>query len=256
MPMAPDRVQRHERSSMSTTRPSRSQARKRPDIDAGKADEMRATTQEFLASNVVAVKKLRRYAGIANHFASVLYVWRPFLAELWSAIQSAGTGRAGGAPLKCVWRTQILTALVRIRAFLREKVGAIQMCYRVDAPQNAGTLNLLVALRLWLDYWAQERVSLEVRADNLTALNLVLRLKGSTPALNKIAREVALDLGDGSFRPDVCAHVLGVASSCADVLSRRFDPSRVFAVPALHAQAREVDPPTRSQAYWRAATPA
>lgn len=71
-------------------------------IDAGKVDELRATTDELLASNVVAVKKLRKFAGVANHFASVLYVWRPFLAELWSAIQSAGTSRAGGPPLHCL----------------------------------------------------------------------------------------------------------------------------------------------------------
>lgn len=113
-------------------------------IDASKVDELRTTTDELLASNIVAVKKLGRYAGVANHFTSVLYVWRPFLAELWSAIQSAGTNRPRGAPLKCAWRTQILTALVWIRAFLREKVGAIQMCYRADAHQNSGRLVRIV----------------------------------------------------------------------------------------------------------------
>lgn len=84
----------------------------------------------------------------------------------------------------------------------------------------------------------------------MTALNLVLRLKGSAPALNK--------LGDGSFRPDVCAHTPGVASARADVLSRRFAPPRTFAVPDALAGAREVIPPTRNPEFWsaRVATPA
>ena len=71
-------------------------------------------------------------------------------------------------------------------------------------------LNLLVALRGWKEHWATERVSLEVRADNITALTMVMSLKGSSPAINRIARELALDLGDASFRPDVISHTPGV----------------------------------------------
>ena len=44
--------------------------------------------------------------------------------------------------------------------------------------QVAESLNLLVALRTWKLHWCLERVQLEVRADNMTALNLILRLKG------------------------------------------------------------------------------
>ena len=69
--------------------------------------------------------------------------------------------------------------------------------------QTAECLNLLVALRLWKEYWGTERVSLEVRADNIAAL---LRLTGSSEAMNKITRELALDLGDASFRPDMVVH--------------------------------------------------
>ena len=67
--------------------------------------------------------------------------------------------------------------------------------------QTAECLNLLVALRNWKEHWTTERVCLEVRADNITALTMVLTLKGSSPAVNQIARELALDLGDASISP-------------------------------------------------------
>ena len=62
---------------------------------------------------------------------------------------------------------------------------------------------------------------------------LILRLKGSTPQLNQIAREVALDLGDAAFRPDIVSHTPGIASTIADDLSRRFCPGTVFKLPTL-----------------------
>ena len=77
----------------------------------------------------------------------------------------------------------------------------------------------LVALRIWKKHQTTERVCLEERADNVTALTLVLAMKCSSPEINQIARELALDLGDASFRPDVISHTLGVASCIADALS-------------------------------------
>ena len=119
------------------------------------------------------------------------------------------------------------------------------------AQQAAEAFNLLVALRLWKPVWAAERVRLEVRADNIAALTLILHLKGSGHALNRIAREVALDLGDASFRPDVCSHTPGVASGIADALSRRFEPGVVFVLPPMLRAAREAHPPSRSPHWWR-----
>ena len=97
--------------------------------------------------------------------------------------------------------------------------------------QTAECLNLLVALRNWKEHWTTERVCLEGRADNITALTMVVTLKGSSPAVNQIARELALDLGDASFRPDVITHTPGVASCIADTLSRRYEPGAIFIMP-------------------------
>ena len=120
--------------------------------------------------------------------------------------------------------------------------------------QTEECLNLLVALRLWKKFWCAERVSLEVRADNIAALQLVLHLTGSSQAMKKIARELALDLGDASFRPDMVVHNSGVASSIADSLSRKFCPGVVFSVPQDLLTAAEHHPPTREESWWKTVT--
>ena len=73
-------------------------------------------------------------------------------------------------------------------------------------------------MRCWKRFWRYERVRLEVRADNITALTLVTKLKGKCFALNLLALELAFVRGDCAFRPDVCAHTLGIASNIADML--------------------------------------
>ena len=46
---------------------------------------------------------------------------------------------------------------------------------------------------------------------------------GTGPAL--ISRELALDLGDGSYAPAVVEHLPGAANDLTDMLSRRHDPA-------------------------------
>ena len=45
--------------------------------------EFLSLVEEILTSNVVAIRTVRTLAGKANHFASILYVWRSFMSELW-----------------------------------------------------------------------------------------------------------------------------------------------------------------------------
>ena len=113
-------------------------------------------------------------------------------------------------------------------------------------------LNFVAALRQWKSHWLTERVRLEVRADNVTALTLLAALKGRGFGLNLLALELALDLGDGSFRPDVLCHTPGAASKVADTIRRRYDPAAkdTFEVPTLLRQAAEVVPPIRDLAFF------
>ena len=58
-----------------------------------------------------------------------------------------------------------------------------------------------------------------------------MSLKGSSPAVNQIARESALDLGGASYHPDLISHTPGMASCIADALSRKYDPGSTFVLP-------------------------
>ena len=50
-----------------------------------------------------------------------------------------------------------------------------------EGQQVLECLAALIALRLWLPLWQQERVSLRARADNYTVLAMVSRMKAASP---------------------------------------------------------------------------
>ena len=50
------------------------------------------------------------------------------------------------------------------------------------------------------------------------------KLQASSPSLRIVARELALEIADGSFAPDVVEHIAGVANVLADRLRQKFDP--------------------------------
>ena len=56
-------------------------------IPAAKLDEFRELVDTDAVKNIMSNKNLRKLAGKANHVASILYVWMPFLSELWGAIR-------------------------------------------------------------------------------------------------------------------------------------------------------------------------
>ena len=112
-------------------------------------------------------------------------------------------------------------------------------------------LAIVVSLRLWLPYWRRSRVTLEVRADNITALTMLAAFKGSGHSMGILAREVALDIGCGIFRPDICAHSPGVAHKVADSLSRKHAPGFSYTLPACLENATEVEAPLRPRSYYR-----
>ena len=89
------------------------------------------------------------------------------------------------------------------------------------SQQTLEALCGLIALRLWCAHWQGQRAVLQVRSDNVGALNLFSVLKGSSKALTLIASEFAIDLGHAEFRPDLLTHLPGVTNQICDVLSRR-----------------------------------
>ena len=93
-------------------------------------------TEEFMATNVIAIKKLRSYAGKCSHAASLVPPWKPFLKPLWAAIaqQSQGTN----APVNTVWTKQIISSLSWVLCFLKRQAGTLSRNYPLDSYLNQG----------------------------------------------------------------------------------------------------------------------
>ena len=117
--------------------------------------------------------------------------------------------------------------------------------------QTWEALVLLVAVRHWIEHILHVRAKLRIRGDNMSALEMISTLKSRGAGQARIARELALDLADGTWVPDVLNHEPGVSNTTADVLSRKFQEGKVFAVPACLSGATETHPPARDKAFFR-----
>ena len=66
----------------------------------------------------------------------------------------------------------------------------------------------------------------KVKSDSIAALGAATKLRSKDPRMNSMARELALDLAEGSFEVTHATHVPGVSHVIADCLSRRYGPSK------------------------------
>ena len=98
---------------------------------------------------------------------------------------------------------------------------------------------------------------MDVRAGNVTALQLMSSLRARTPRLAFTARAWAFDLGRAPFRPDVFAHTPGVSIGTADNLSRRTDPAHVGDAwpPPTVAHIPETVLPMRTREFFHVQVP-
>ena len=105
-----------------------------------------------------------------------------------------------------------------------------------EAQQVLESLCALVALRAWKDRWLLRRLTLLLRGDSVAMLStvLVMRPPAKSIGLGVVAREIALDLAEATFRPDIgTEHMAGIMNKTADVLSRRWEPgAKQWRVPA------------------------
>ena len=108
-----------------------------------------------------------------------------------------------------------------------------------------------LALRFWRYHWARERASIHVSGDNMAALSMVAKMQPHSATLGVIARELALDIADAIYEPQMASHVPGVANVAADALSRKHQPDVVFTLPSVLAGSTEVHPPDRDHQWWR-----
>ena len=114
------------------------------------------------------------------------------------------------------------------------------------------SLGALVALRLWSHHWKDSRLSIRVTGDSVAMLTLVTKMRPPTASLGLgiIAREMALDVADMVYTPDIAAHIPGIANLSADVLSRKFE-TKGWRLPAMFEGVPEAIPPRRDANYFR-----
>jgi len=84
-------------------------------------------------------------------------------------------------------------------------------------------LAIVVAMCVWLSMWAAARVEVTIRSDSQAALALV-KEASPTPAINKLAREVGLDVACSKYGVDWTKHLPGKHNVLADALSRVHEP--------------------------------
>ena len=112
-------------------------------------------------------------------------------------------------------------------------------------------LGLLVAIRLWLPTFKHERVTVYLRSDNLSALEMVAKMQPKSKSLGVVARELALDLADATYALDFAQHVAGITNGIADSLSRKHQPGKRYQVPEFLCDACEIVAQPRNLKWWR-----
>ena len=83
-------------------------------------------------------------------------------------------------------------------------------------------LAFLVALKVWLYFWADRKISVVVRSDNLGALFMGAQMRSKASPI--ILRGVALVYTESSFEPRIFEHMPGIANGISDTLSRLNEP--------------------------------
>ena len=96
------------------------------EVTEAKVKEILQIITETLLSNVIAIKTLRTLIGKCMSIASVIYVWKPFVQEMYAALHGPTQ-----APNGCIWTRQIQHSLVWLAAFLQEEAGTIKRQYSV-----------------------------------------------------------------------------------------------------------------------------
>ena len=103
---------------------------------------------------------------------------------------------------------------------------------------------------MWRNDWSGERAAVTVKSDSMAALGAATKLRSTSPAINAVVRELALDLAEGKYRIDFFEHLPGAENMLADELSRLYQPGAVATVPTALGDVPRVHPPPRGPGWW------
>ena len=121
--------------------------------------------------------------------------------------------------------------------------------------QALEALAVLVSLREFLKYWRYDRIVLAIRTDNIAALCMVTKMQPHSPQLGIVARELALDISEASYCPDIVKHIPGITNVAADALSRIYDPNKNVTIPSYVTDSTKHCCHSRGKQWWRSINP-
>ena len=117
--------------------------------------------------------------------------------------------------------------------------------------QALEALAVLVSLREFASHWKSIRITLSIRTDNVAALVMLAKMQPHSQQLGIVARELALDISDVAFVPEIVEHIPGISNVAADALSRQSDPFKRIAIPSYLTSATRHVCANRTKSWWR-----
>lgn len=92
---------------------------------------------------------------------------------------------------------------------------------------------------------------LSIRTDNIAALVIVAKMQSHSQQLGIVARELALDISDALFCPDIVENIPCVSNIAADSLSRKLDPHKKVAVRSYLDLSTQYFRTERNKCLWK-----
>ena len=93
-----------------------------------------------------------------------------------------------------------------------------------------------------------------IKADNVAALRLAMKLGSKSSILNKVGMELALDQALDRYNLSVCQHIPGVSNVMPDALSR-IASGQGYTVPAECKASAKIAEPKRDSNFWKCQKP-
>ena len=114
---------------------------------------------------------------------------------------------------------------------------------------------MLIALRVWSEFWKYELAVVRVKSDSKAALAAFERERSASAAINTFGRELALERAVAVFEPVLeFVHVRGKNNEWADALSRLSEPGKAAVIPGPLRCIPRCANAVRDGQWWRTAS--
>ena len=182
--------------------------------------------------------------------------------ELGRTVDSRCWGAGPCIPLTCDASPWGLGAILEVDdvivAYLFDEISEFDVLLlgvQIGSCRSQAILEAL-ALCVAIRTWSSDRTQVCIRSDSQAALGAIGKLASPCPAINRIAREIALDIALSRYGIDIQAHIKGKDNVLADKLSRMGEPEASAGPARLPSQLSQVlrtEVAVRNEGWWESA---